>query len=180
LRLASSKAHEQGYYSLLHGLFFYVQAVKNLDKLQQTDMCGGNRPGLNPPSPAYTCTKRQAGGGMTEGIVLALIVGVVFVNGWTDAPNAIACAVSTGAMKYRAAAWMAGVCNLLGLLASYFAGALVTETIFSLAGFGQNPSNALIALSAAMVSIVLFAVAAWRAGIPVSPKINITEKIRSI
>ncbi|MCL2857038.1 MAG: inorganic phosphate transporter [Oscillospiraceae bacterium] len=117
---------------------------------------------------------------MTEGIVLALIVGVVFVNGWTDAPNAIACAVSTGAMKYRAAAWMAGVCNLLGLLASYFAGALVTETIFSLAGFGQNPSNALIALSAAMVSIVLFAVAAWRAGIPVSPKINITEKIRSI
>jgi len=105
---------------------------------------------------------------MAEGAILALIVGVVFVNGWTDAPNAIACAVSTGAMKYRAAAWMAGVCNLLGLLASYLAGALVAETIFSLVDFGGNPRDALTALSAAMISIVLFAVAAWRAGIPTS------------
>ena len=105
---------------------------------------------------------------MSEGIVLALIVGVVFVNGWTDAPNAIACAVSTGAIKYRSAAWMAGVCNLFGLLASYLAGALVTETIFSLVRFNSSPQDALLALGGAMASIVLFAVAAWRFGIPTS------------
>ena len=103
-----------------------------------------------------------------QGFVLVLIVGVVFVNGWTDAPNAIACAVSTGAIKYRPAAWMAGVCNLFGLLSSYFTGALVTETIFSLVNFGAGPQSALFALGAAMASIVIFAVAAWRLGIPTS------------
>ena len=105
---------------------------------------------------------------MTQGIVLALIVGVVFVNGWTDAPNAIACAVSTGAIKYRAAAWMAGVCNLLGLLFSYAAGALVSGTIFSLVSFEGGPDASLVALGAAMASIVLFALTAWRFGIPTS------------
>ena len=105
---------------------------------------------------------------MAEGMVLALIVGVVFVNGWTDAPNAIACAVSTGAMGYRAAAWMAGVCNLLGLLASCLVGAPVAETVLSLADFGGNPQSALIALSGGMAAIVLFAVAAWWFGIPTS------------
>ena len=105
---------------------------------------------------------------MAEGIVLALIIGVVFVNGWTDAPNAIACAVSTGAIKYRSAAWMAGICNLFGLLISCLTGALVTETIFNLVSFDSGPDNALIALGAAMASIVLFAVGAWRFGIPTS------------
>jgi len=105
---------------------------------------------------------------MAEGFILALIIGVVFVNGWTDAPNAIACAVSTGAIKYRSAAWMAGLCNLLGLLSSYLTGALVTETIFSLASFDAGPQDSLLALGAAMASIVIFAVVAWRLGIPTS------------
>ena len=105
---------------------------------------------------------------MLEGLILALIVGAVFVNGWTDAPNAIACAVSTGAMDYRRAAWMAGVCNLLGLLAVSVAGAAVTDTMSSLVDFGGDRRAALIALSAAMASIILFAVAAWRFGIPTS------------
>jgi len=105
---------------------------------------------------------------MAQGLVLALIIGVVFVNGWTDAPNAIACAVSTGAIKYRSAAWMAGVCNFLGLLSSYLTGALVSETIFSLVSFDAGPQSALTALGAAMASIVVFAVAAWRFGIPTS------------
>ncbi|MGI6402779.1 MAG: inorganic phosphate transporter [Oscillospiraceae bacterium] len=105
---------------------------------------------------------------MLEGLILALIVGVVFVNGWTDAPNAIACAVSTKAMDYRRAAWMAGICNLLGLLTVSATGAAVTDTIISLVDFGGDSRAALIALSAAMASIILFAVAAWRFGIPTS------------
>ena len=105
---------------------------------------------------------------MAEGIVLALIVGVVFVNGWTDAPNAIACAVSTGAIRYRAAAWLAGVCNLFGLLTSYALGARVAGTMFSLVSFEGGPEASLTALGAAMTAIVLFAVVAWRFGIPTS------------
>ena len=105
---------------------------------------------------------------MLEGLILALIVGTVFVNGWTDAPNAIACAVSTKAMDYRRAAWMAGICNLLGLLAVSVAGAAVTDTIVCLVDFGGDNRAALVVLSAAMASIILFAVAAWRFGIPTS------------
>ena len=34
------------------------------------------------------------------------VLALIFVNGWTDAPNAIAGVVATGSMPYRAAAWM--------------------------------------------------------------------------
>lgn len=105
---------------------------------------------------------------MLEAAILILIIGVVFVNGWTDAPNAIACAVSTGAISYRKAAWMAGVCNLAGLLLVCVAGGAVADTITQLVDFGSDQRMALAALCAAMTAIVLFAVAAWRFGIPTS------------
>ena len=41
-----------------------------------------------------------------------LILGVIFVNGWTDAPNAIATCVSTRCMPVRGAVLMAAVCKL--------------------------------------------------------------------
>ncbi|MBR5620214.1 MAG: inorganic phosphate transporter, partial [Clostridia bacterium] len=97
-----------------------------------------------------------------------LILGVVFVNGWTDAPNAIATCVSTRCMPVRAAVLMAAVCNLLGVLVMTSLGALVAETIYNIADFGGDKSRALIALCAAMTAIVLWAVAAWAFGIPTS------------
>ena len=42
-----------------------------------------------------------------------LTLGVIFVNGWTDAPNAIATCVTTRCLTPRAAVWMAAACNLL-------------------------------------------------------------------
>ena len=97
-----------------------------------------------------------------------LILGVVFVNGWTDAPNAIATCVSTRCMPVRAAVLMAAVCNLLGVLVMTSLGALVAETIYNIADFGGDKNRALIALCAAMTAIVLWAVAAWAFGIPTS------------
>ncbi|ERL13710.1 hypothetical protein HMPREF1160_0339 [Enterococcus faecalis E12] len=32
-------------------------------------------------------------------VTITLVMGVIFVNGWTDAPNAIATAVSTRVLK---------------------------------------------------------------------------------
>ena len=40
-----------------------------------------------------------------------LTLGVLLVNGWTDAPNAIAGAVVTGALPFRRAVILAAVCN---------------------------------------------------------------------
>ena len=49
-------------------------------------------------------------------VVTLLNIGVIVVNGATDAPNAIATVVSTRAMKPKPAIVMAAVCNFLGLL----------------------------------------------------------------
>ena len=43
-----------------------------------------------------------------------LTLGVLLVNGWTDAPNAIATAVASGALPFSAAAALAAVRDLLG------------------------------------------------------------------
>ena len=48
-------------------------------------------------------------------ITVLLILGVIMVNGWTDAPNAIATVVATGGMKLGAAVRMAAVCNFAGV-----------------------------------------------------------------
>ena len=40
-------------------------------------------------------------------VTITLVMGVIFVNGWTDAPNAIATAVSTRVLKPNVAIWMA-------------------------------------------------------------------------
>ena len=50
--------------------------------------------------------------------VLLLVSGSVFVNGWTDAPNAIATVVSTRVLRPRVAVAMAAVFNLLGVMIS--------------------------------------------------------------
>ena len=97
-----------------------------------------------------------------------LILGVIFVNGWTDAPNAIATCVATRCMPPRAAVGMAAVCNLLGVLVMTGVTAGVARTVFGIADFGENRHSAQIALCAAMTAIVLWAFAAWRFGIPTS------------
>ncbi len=97
-----------------------------------------------------------------------LTLAVLLVNGWTDAPNAIAPAVVTGALPFRAATLLAAVCNLLGMLCVTSVRASVAETVYSIAVFGGGPRAALTALSAAMAAVVLWAAAAWRFGIPTS------------
>ena len=97
-----------------------------------------------------------------------LILTVLLVNGWTDAPNAIAGAVVTGALPFRSAVLMAAVCNFLGVLCVTTVNASVAETIYSIACFSGGPKTALTALCAAMTAIVLWAAAAWWFGIPTS------------
>ena len=101
-------------------------------------------------------------------ITVILILGVIFVNGWTDAPNAIATCVSTRSMSPRAAILMAAVFNFLGVLFMTMISATVAETIYNMVDFGGDTHQALVALCAAMFAIVVWAVAAWYFGIPTS------------
>lgn len=100
--------------------------------------------------------------------VTLLNIGVIVVNGATDAPNAIATVVSTRCMSARAAIVMAAVCNFFGLLLITLVSSAVANTIFHMVDFGGDSHSALLALLAAMVAIIVWGAAAWFFGIPTS------------
>lgn len=99
--------------------------------------------------------------------VVFITLGVLFVNGWTDAPNAIAAGVSTGAMTLRQGILLATFMNILGGCTTLLAGRQVAKTMFSLGSFTPGFRGS-AALAAALLSVILWAVIAWRGGIPTS------------
>lgn len=101
-------------------------------------------------------------------IAVILTLAVILVNGWTDAPNAIATAVTTGVLPFRRAVRLSAVCNLLGVVCMTAVNSQVAETIYHIADFGTRTGAALTALCAAMAAIVLWSSAAWLFGIPTS------------
>jgi PiT family inorganic phosphate transporter len=101
-------------------------------------------------------------------ITTILTMGVIFVNGWTDAPNSIATCVATRSLSPRKAIALAAVFDFLGILVMTSLNSTVAQTIYKMVDFRGNPQHALFALCAAMVAIVTWAVAAWRIGIPTS------------
>ena len=75
-------------------------------------------------------------------VVTLLNIGVIIVNGATDAPNAIATAVSTRAMKPRHAIIMAAVFNFLGLLLVSLVSTTHTNTTAIMGvGAAKNPKS---------------------------------------
>ncbi len=101
-------------------------------------------------------------------VTCLLTLGVILVNGWTDAPNAIATCVSTRSLSPKAAILMAAVLNFLGVLVMSALSPKVAMTIYNMVDFGGNAHEASVALCAALLAIVVWATAAWRFGIPTS------------
>ena len=103
-------------------------------------------------------------GWLSWGLTVALIAVLVaeFINGWTDAPNAIATVVSTGVMSPRAAILMAIILNMVGATA----GTAVAATV----GKGIVASSALNlpAITAAMIAIIAWGSFAAKVGLPIS------------
>ena len=101
-------------------------------------------------------------------IGVLLTLGVIFVNGWTDAPNAIATCITTRCMGVRQAIMMSAVFNFLGVFVMTQINSSVAATISNMADFGNNTGEAQIALCAALLSIVVYSVGASYFGIPTS------------
>ncbi len=101
-------------------------------------------------------------------ITVVLTLGVILVNGWTDAPNAIATCVSTRSMEPKKAIIMAAIFNFLGVFVMTAFNATVAQTIYNMVDFRGDSHNSLIALCAALVAIVAWATGAWVFGIPTS------------
>lgn len=93
---------------------------------------------------------------------------VAFVNGWTDAPNAIASCVATRSLSLRKAVLLAAFADFAGALIVGTLSGNVTQTMISMADFGSDGNSALVSLSAAMTAVVVWATSAWFFGIPTS------------
>ena len=68
-------------------------------------------------------------------IITALISGVILVNGWTDAPNAIATCVSTRCLSPKKSIIMAAVFNFLGVFVMTLINSTVAQTIYNIVDF---------------------------------------------
>ncbi|MBP3369945.1 MAG: inorganic phosphate transporter [Clostridia bacterium] len=97
-----------------------------------------------------------------------LIFTVALVNGWTDAPSAIAGCVSTRSLSPRAALILAAVCNFSGAVIMALIRPGVAQTLYGIADFGSDPHTALIALCSALISVIVWASAASFFGLPTS------------
>ncbi|MBI4004852.1 inorganic phosphate transporter [Candidatus Roizmanbacteria bacterium] len=94
--------------------------------------------------------------------VLIFVLGAEFVNGWTDAPNAIATVVSTRVLSPKVAVFLATVFNIAGA----FSGTAVASTIGK--GIVKPESIGLSTIAAAMIAIIFWSTLAWKYGLPTS------------
>lgn len=96
-------------------------------------------------------------------VTLILVLGAEFVNGWTDAPNAIATVVSTRVLSPGKAVLMAAVLNLAGAIAT---GTAVATTIGS--GIVKPGAISLPVVAAAMLTILVWSGITWFYALPSS------------
>lgn len=98
------------------------------------------------------------------GLLLALTAVLVaeFINGWTDAPNAIATVISTGVMSPRSAIVMAVTLNTVGAMA----GTAVAATVGK--GIVATSALTLPTVTAAMIAIIAWGGFAAKVGLPIS------------
>lgn len=94
--------------------------------------------------------------------VIFLALWAEFVNGWTDAPNAIATVVATGALNVRVAIVMAMILNTVGA----FFGTAVAATIGK--GIVDSSAVTLPAIAGAMIAIIVWGTFAGKVGLPIS------------
>lgn len=95
-------------------------------------------------------------------LVLFLVLAAEFVNGWTDAPNAIATVVSTRVLRPGTAVVMAAILNFLGAMSGTAVAATIGKDIV------ETEAINLTTVGAAMVAIVFWSTLAWRFGLPTS------------
>ena len=110
-------------------------------------------------------------------IALILNFGVVFVNGWTDGPNAIATVVTTRTLRPRIAIIMCALLNaigvvVVGLFSSYLSkimGGDVSSTIASLVSWGNSSIDQVFcAVACGLTAIIVVSLVCTFLGFPSS------------
>ncbi len=103
----------------------------------------------------------------TTALIVVLVVGVALVfdytNGFHDAANAIATAVSTRALTPRVALLLAAVMNFVGA----FLGQKVAKTVSDILQVGTGRSG-LVVVAAALLGAIVWNLVTWYFGLPSS------------
>ena len=97
-----------------------------------------------------------------------LTLAVNTLNGKTLAPNSVATSISTRAVTPRTGVFIVVTGNFLGLLIMTLVNASVANAMFGIADFGNDPHNALIALSGGLIAFTVWQFISTHFGIPSS------------
>ncbi|MBP3502048.1 MAG: inorganic phosphate transporter [Clostridia bacterium] len=100
-------------------------------------------------------------------VTLIIIVLLIFTNGLTDAPNAIATLVGSKVMKFKKAAIISAIFNFVGIIVMSFVNISVADCISSMVNITAGKEG-LVSLISAMLSVIIFALIALQFGIPTS------------
>ncbi len=100
--------------------------------------------------------------------VTVLVLGVLFVNGLIDAPNAIATCVSTRSITPKKAIIMSAVCSFLGLLIMTMISSTVAKTVYHLVDFGNDKVVGLVSVCAALSATIVWSILSAKLSIPSS------------
>lgn len=109
-------------------------------------------------------------------ITVIIIVLLIFTNGLTDAPNAIATLVGSKVMKFRKATIISAIFNFLGIIVMSFVNISVADCISSMVNITAGKEGLIILISA-MASVVIFALIALQFGIPTSETHGLVARI---
>lgn len=101
-------------------------------------------------------------------LITVLILLVILVNGWTDAPNAIASCICTRSLSPTSALIIAAVCNFSGAVGMYLLSPRVAATLYNIVDLGDDSSASLCAIAAGLLAVILWSVAAFVFGLPTS------------
>ena len=96
-----------------------------------------------------------------------IIIILILTNAVTDAPNAIATLVGTKVMKFKKAAILSAIFNLLGVIFMSFINFSVADCISGIVKINGNYDDIKI-LIGSMISVIGFALVAMKFGIPTS------------
>jgi PiT family inorganic phosphate transporter len=99
-------------------------------------------------------------------LVLIVVLAVVFdfTNGFHDAANAVASAVSTGALSLRGALGLAAIMNLIGALAGTGVAVTVAKGVIAT----PHSTGGLDVVGAALIGAILWNITTWYFGLPSS------------
>jgi inorganic phosphate transporter, PiT family len=96
--------------------------------------------------------------------VIVLVTGFDYTNGFHDAANAVASAVSTKALSLRSALGLAAVMNLIGALAGTGVAVTVAKGIIDTPHSGHG----MAVVGAALVGAIMWNITTWYYGLPSS------------